>query len=275
MSPALFGCLLACSCLLLAGCYRESAPSPDTAVQVLMELIRDRDASVRRTAAEALGKIGDPAAEPALVQALHDPEPAVREAAARSVARLPSFGEATTHQLISLLKDPEPPVRRAAAMGLSGAEENSRHVRAIGEVLTSPDPDFRRSASHALLYLEDPRGLATGALSQGAKDPDPAVRQWALAALAEIGGQSAVPVLMDRLLHDAVEAVRVEAAYRLGFVGDESVVDELKRVVEKETSATLTGWVGKTAASLTKASGFDSGLPPDPPAEPGPSHRSP
>jgi HEAT repeat protein len=266
---------LACWCLLASGCYLESSPSPQAAVQVLTELIQDRDALVRRSAAEALGKIGDPTAEPALLIALRDSEPAVREAAARSFARLSSYGAAVTGALLARLEDPDSAVRRAAAQALGGADESQDPARTIARMLASPYPEVRRSAAHAFLYVEDAKGLATDALAQRTKDPDPLVRQWAVAALAETGGREAAPWLVDRLLHDEAEAVRTEAAYRLRFLGDESVLEELKKVPKQRSSAAVDRWLERTSAFLMKASDSDSALPPGPPAQIAPSHRSP
>ena len=51
--------------LCLAGCIQDSPPSSsDRAVSLLLELLHDERPEMRRTAAESLGKIGDPSVVP-------------------------------------------------------------------------------------------------------------------------------------------------------------------------------------------------------------------
>ncbi len=105
---------------LTVGCYQDS-PSPDrqTAVDLLITLLDDRDTFVRRNAAEALGKIGDLKSKPFLLAKLDDSEPAVREAAARSLGWLPELDSAVRLKLTLLLRDADMSVQRAAAQALS------------------------------------------------------------------------------------------------------------------------------------------------------------
>ena len=75
-----------------------------------------------------------------------------------------------------------------------------------------------RAAVEALTQLEAKSAypILRGALT----DPDPAVRQGALAALGELGDRRVLPDFQQRLLLDADPGVRTEAAYRLGKLGD-------------------------------------------------------
>ncbi|MBI3356071.1 MAG: HEAT repeat domain-containing protein [Nitrospirae bacterium] len=105
---------------LTAGCYRDTPTlEPQATVDLLITLLGDRDTAIRLTAAEALGKIGDQKAEPFLFRALHDSDPTVREAAARSVGWLSAaVGAEAETELVTLLRDPHASVRRAAAQAL-------------------------------------------------------------------------------------------------------------------------------------------------------------
>ncbi len=105
---------------LTVGCYQDS-PSPDrqTAVDLLVTLLDDRDTFVRRNAAEALGKIGDLKSKPFLLAKLDDSQPAVREAAARSLGWLSGLDSETRFKLTLLLQDADMSVQRAAAQTLS------------------------------------------------------------------------------------------------------------------------------------------------------------
>jgi bilin biosynthesis protein len=57
------------------------------AVPALIQALGDSDRDVRRAAAEALGKLGDPQAVSPLIQALGDRSENVRRAAAEALGR--------------------------------------------------------------------------------------------------------------------------------------------------------------------------------------------
>lgn len=228
-----------------AGCYQDTpAPTLQTTIDRLINLLDDPDASIRLTAAAALGKIGDRKAEPFLLLALHDVDSRVREAASRSVSQLPSVGVAAGTELVTLLRDPDISVRRAAAQGLGAVEGMPALAPALGSLLRNTDPAVRQAAGHALLLAG--AAEAVGALSVGTSDSDPVVRQWAVAALGESGDPRAVPVLLDRLRHDSAAGVRAEAAYRLRFVEDSSVAVEVETILQRDSSMDVKRWIGKS-----------------------------
>jgi HEAT repeat protein len=211
---------------------------------MLIALLGDHEATVRLTAADALGKIGNQKAEPFLIQVLHDSDPMVREAAARSVGRLPGISVEAGTELVALLRDPAISVRHAAAQALGAGESTPLLVSALVGLLTDPDPAIRQAAGHALLLVDAHDAYV--ALSKGTIDVDPAVRQWTVAALGESGDARAVPVLLARLRHDSVAGVRAEAAYRLRFVGDGSMAPDLETIIQRESSHDVKRWAGKT-----------------------------
>ena len=264
------------SCLVgIGGCYQETVPAPETTVHTLTMLLNDPEASVRHTAADALGKIGDHSAESVLVRSLHDAEPAVREAAARGLSRLSSLRPETAAELVLLLQDSHPVVRRTAAQALGGAEADAGLVSSLEALLSSADATVRQSAVHALFLLDAGQASTVDVLSRRITDTDPVVRRWAVAALAESGDPRAVSLVMDRLRHDPVEDVRAEAAYRLRFLGDGSIVDELKAVAQRGENAEISRWTVTSQRALRKGPDFDSAPLPDPLTAPVPSHQSP
>ncbi|TKS60487.1 MAG: hypothetical protein EWM72_01381 [Nitrospira sp.] len=247
--PAWFLLTLWVACWIgpTAGCYQDApAPTPQATIDLLITLLGDTDASIRLTAAEALGKIGDQKAEQYLLRAIHDVDPTVREAAARSVGQLPAVGVGAGTELVELLRDPDIPVRRAAAQALGAVEGMPTLASALAGLLTSPDPTVRQAAGHALLLVDVDAREAFAALSKGTTDADPAVRQWTVAALGESGDARAVPVLLDRLRHDSVIGVRAEAAYRFRFVGDSSAAVELETIVQQDSSLDVKRWAEKS-----------------------------
>ncbi|MGQ0667598.1 MAG: HEAT repeat domain-containing protein [Nitrospiraceae bacterium] len=234
-------CLLAAT----AGCYQDAPDStPQATMEMLITLLGDREATVRLTAAESLGKIGDRTAAPVLLQALHDPDPRVREAAAKSVGALPAGGGEAESELVTLLSDLAIPVRHAAAQALGTRAGTPALTTALTGLLTNPDPTVRQAAAHALFLVEGHGALS--ALSTSATDSDPVVRQWVIAALGETGDIRAAPVLLERLRHDPVAGVRAEAAYRLQYVGDRSVAAELNAIVQQDSSPDVKRWAGKS-----------------------------
>lgn len=72
---------------------------------------------MREAAADALGRIGEPAV-PELVRMLQDPDPALRRQAADVLARIGPRAGAAVPQLTLALDDADPQVRRSAARAL-------------------------------------------------------------------------------------------------------------------------------------------------------------
>ncbi len=131
-----------------------------TVTQALVRAIRqDKDAEVRATAVWAAGSIGDAAALDALVAVLGDPDPDVREVAAWSIGSCR-------------------PDRAPAAL-----------VSALGD----KSSDVRESVAWALYQIRDP-DAAAGLDAAFQREPDPAVRQGIIRALAALGERS-VPTL--------------------------------------------------------------------------------
>lgn len=265
---------VACCAALVAGCHQDSPPpEPRTATRILTVLLNDRDGWIRQTAADALGKIGEPSVEPFLISALRDPDPAVRAAAARSLGRLSSASREAGTALLSLLRDSDLSVRRAAAQALGTIEGLAALVPAVAALLTDSDPAVREAAAHALSSMEARESWE--ALAASTTDPHPAVRQWVVAALGEAGGAGSLAVLADRVRRDEAPEVRGEAAYRLGLIGNESVLADLEQVALRDGNVDVRRWARRSLEELKKGSGSDSTRQPDPPAELAPFGRSP
>jgi HEAT repeat protein len=173
---------------------REDRAHPDAAmVKRLRELARDRDRSVRARAVAAIGLL-DPAHP---VHAADDPAPEVRAAFAAT---------ATAAELRALVADREPEVRAAALTAL-GDRAHDLAVRAAGD----PSAAVRGAA---ITVLDDAE-----ALTRLARDDSPEVATAALVRLTELRGRAALTSQLLDLIAAApagsTERARIALAWLL------------------------------------------------------------
>jgi len=152
------------------------------------------DAEARASMAAALGRIGDPAAAPALKSATHAELAPVRAAALAALRELRGPIDATL--ALGLLSDGDAGVRSeaiytiGASRGLALAPEQATAVveglvRVLGN---DSEAGVRKKAAWALGELGLGAELAGPALAEAARtDADPAVRSLAQAAFARLG----------------------------------------------------------------------------------------
>jgi HEAT repeat protein len=178
-------------------------------------LLRDDDNYVRRKAAEALGKIGDPYALESLIKALlNDNDWRVRWGAAEAMG---AIGDpSTVESLIYALEDDEWPVRWMAAKAL-GRIGDPRAVRPLIKALEGDWPALW-TVAEALGQLEDPH--AVGPLVAVLRDSysDKYVQHTAVEALGQLGEPVQKPLII--LLRDGDEGARQRAIAALGQLGD-------------------------------------------------------
>jgi len=150
-------------CLLLAsddaGVRTEAAQAlarlGRPAVPHLLWAFRGGRPDVQEAAAPALGAIGDPAAVPALAEALaRSPYVAVRWQATQALAQI---GGADAEQaLLGALRDRDRTVRLAAVEAL-GRIATSRAASALRQARRDPDEEVRTAAGAALDHMEGAR----------------------------------------------------------------------------------------------------------------------
>lgn len=173
--------------------------------------------AARRRAAALAGHQGDPDTAEA---AQTDPDPRVRIAALRSLARL---GVVSEHQLTRALEDPDPAVR-IAALEIAANHPFPRLER----LLDDQDSMVVESAAWALGEREAASDAILDRLSQVARDhPDPLARESAVAALGAIGDERGLPAILDAT-HDKV-AVRRRAVIALAAFEGTEVSDAYER----------------------------------------------
>jgi HEAT repeat protein len=214
------------------------------AVEPLIKALEDDDCdTVRKTAAEALGKIGEPAVEP-LIKALGKGNSAATEAldklewkpdtdelrAAYLLAKLDweglvGMGERAVEPLTKALSSEHSSIRGAAASALGWIGDEwpvEPLIKALG--------DGNSSAAEALGKIGDARAVEP--LIKALEDVD--VRRAAVGALGEIGDARAVEPLIGvlqcvspRLRKTFSSPMGESAAVALGKIGDAGAVEPL------------------------------------------------
>ncbi len=159
-------------------------------------------------------------ASPALLEALSDADPNIREAATLALARL---HDPTHHErLIRALRDPEPAIRGWASLGLAALEEqapDSVSAALVGALAAESEADLRAS------MLEDLGRLATeeaiAALVSALTSNDLRERQGACRGFGAVGlrGRSVssdrILQVAHRMVDDPSSVVRAACAYAL------------------------------------------------------------
>lgn len=172
--------------------------------RLIDELLRG-DAEQRENAARELSDYEDIGTIAALQDALiNDAEPAVREAAARSLGQIRSpLAYEALLRMVEAEDDPE--VRDAAEQAAQAIVEyvgqDKLSVSSRWPEMTTPDDQLG-------VYLEDLRFA------------DAKQREKAAGKLHDYPGTQTVAALIDAMINDANEEVREEAAESLGKVGD-------------------------------------------------------
>lgn len=186
------------------------------AVPILKHCLAATEPESRWRAAEALGKLGEPAiqAEAALIARLDDPDPLVADVAAQSLAQI---GPAVAGTAVPALAKKFPRVecmRAVAKFGPAGAAARDDFVKLLGH----GDPIVRWNAARALgkLKATDSAKDLVALLT----DANPEVREHAAEALGDIGPAAAhtAPELV-KVLKDPHPRVRRDAVRSFGNFG--------------------------------------------------------
>jgi len=210
-----------------------------TAIQTLIQALSDYDLKLQVAAVAALARAGKPAVGP-LLATLKSSDPQLRFRAAQALGAM-STPEANPG-LIAALKDPDARVRQTAAVAL-GFEGNAAAVTPLAALLGDRDGSVAAAAAESLARIGGPsRPTLARALSgsetaayyaaqalakqkqaavstvQQAASRSPAARRWAVVALGSIGGPEAVKTLREYAQNADPETreAAAEALQRLG-----------------------------------------------------------
>jgi HEAT repeat protein len=193
----------------------------ESALPALLEALKDPEASVRLRAASALGQLRPESALPPLLEALKHPDAHVRGRAAGALGELRP--ESALPPLLEAMKDPAAFVRGSATDALGQLRSNSA-LQPLLEAMKDPDAFVRWSAAGALGQLRSDSALQP--LLEALKDPDPVVRWFAADALGHLRSDSALQPLLEALKDPGI-SVRVSAASALGQLRSDSALPPL------------------------------------------------
>ncbi len=209
----------------LGGIAEPAVVAPLLAALRAADELRDVEgaAAVRRAVVEALTRVGT-GAVPTLLEAMHDRQPRLREAAIEALGGI--GGAESMSALSGALSDDRSNVRQAAAAALGRAGGNDA-VAALTGALSHKDPGTRRAAAIALGSL--PPEDAVGGLRMAAADRDRTVREAAIKSLVALASPAAVGALCQVLLGADRDARPAAAAALRGFAW--SPTDGPQRIV--------------------------------------------
>lgn len=203
----------------------------------IIKALHDPSPRVRRQAAAALGKLGDPVAVEELVHQLQFHPDLVEE---ETIEALGDLGDpAAIPELVKLLNSPRSLIRRAAAKAISAIPESSQNPDALSALIeaaeNTTDPDLRRAALQSLRNLEAPGITAT--ISHALLDKHPSVRIAAAENVGELEIKEAANACRASLSQYSDEASS-EVAYALGVVGEVSDLSLILKTAQQTVSMT-------------------------------------
>jgi hypothetical protein len=194
----------------------QAAPRRDQPVMMeadadpLPKALKDRDASVRRAAVEAIGRRNDPTDTPLLLGALRDVDEIVRLEAMYALRDRLS-PDLRRDALVKACSDSDETVRRKAIEALADLGDE-RDTPVLLRALKDRDDNVRLEAIYAAKHRLRPemREELIGACD----DANEGVRRKAIEALAELGDERDTPLFL-KALKDPDSSVRLEAIYAL------------------------------------------------------------
>ncbi|MEQ9480665.1 HEAT repeat domain-containing protein [Coleofasciculus sp. F4-SAH-05] len=203
----------------------------EQAVQPLILALKDEDAAVGYHAAEALGKIQSEQAVQPLIQVLNQGDKSVRHGAAWALGAIQS--EQAVQPLIRALKDEDESLRPIAATSLKEIQSDTAFTSLV-DLIKNEEDSVRHYAVSALgeLQLEQVINI----LIETLQDKDTSLRSRAIEALGEIKSDRSVQPLIDTL-KDKDALVRSSAAKVLGIIQSESAVQPLIDILKDKDAS--------------------------------------
>lgn len=200
------------------------------AIAGLVVLAADPIGSVRQTALEGLGELGDPNSLQLVLRAFEDHDLGARQAAVMAAAKIAP--EEAREAIVELLDDERPELRFAAVWTLS--RRGLLAARDIEPCLRDGDPEVR--ALTALSLAEIGASELSGGVAELLDDPSDSVRFAAAKALALLGDSRGAGILRAAL---QVPSQTFEAAIALGDLHDPEAQRALETLARRRFASPI------------------------------------
>ena len=215
----------------IAAAMAQAAAAPDPkAVEALIGALADPDPGVRETVVATLGRMRDPRVVDALLPLIKDGNADVREQVVSALAH--SRDARAAAAVAGLIDDPSPDVRQQAVQML-GRLRNRDALPQLLKALNDSSADVREQAVSALGHFRD--ASTVDPLIASLKDSSPEVREQAVAALGHIRDRRAADPLIAALADTSAD-VREQAASALGHLRDPKALTSLTNAL-RDSSA--------------------------------------
>ncbi len=190
-------------------------------VDHMLEALESDIPAARKSAAEALGKLGDTRAVEPLIRILNDKNREVRE---KVIEALGALGDIRALEpLFEVYKDKDEYIRFRVLLAISNFRDE-RVIDILIQALADEDWNVRSWAAKPLGKFHVIR--ASEALIKALQDEDSLVRRSVVMALSDTGDKRAVYPLIQTL-RDEDELVRKSAVLALGQLGDAEAVEPI------------------------------------------------
>jgi HEAT repeat protein len=199
------------------------------AVDGLLKLVGNSDASIRQAAVSALNSVIPPSMSGRIIPLLHDSDPNVRESAVK-IAGYFGYPDAT-EALLELSRDPNERVRCAAVEHLPYVEDD-RAFAVLVRAIKAETPTVRAAAARALGTLDTPEVVRP--LIAGLADEDVWVRYFSARALGRRRSEDSVAALKQVVEREQFNHVRIAALDSLGQIGGDRITGIVAGLVKDD-----------------------------------------
>lgn len=199
------------------------------AVDGLLTLIGNDDASTRQAAVNALNAVIPPSMSKRIIPLLHDPDSNVRESAVK-IAGYFGYPE-SAGALLELSRDADERVRCAAIEHLPYVEDE-RALDTLVHALKEETPNVRAAAARALGSMDNPE--VDRQLIEALSDEDPWVRYFSARALGRRRSKNSIDALESLIQKEKFNHVRIAALDSLGQIGGERIAGIVAELVRDD-----------------------------------------
>ncbi|HKP83770.1 MAG TPA: HEAT repeat domain-containing protein [Pyrinomonadaceae bacterium] len=199
------------------------------AVDGLLNLIGNDDASIRQAAVSALNSVIEPSMSERIIPLLHDPDPNVRESAVK-IAGYFGYPD-SAGALLELSRDTNERVRCAAIEHLPYVEDE-RAFEILVEAIKRETPSVRAAAARALGTMDAPEVVHP--LIEGLSDEDGWVRYFSARALGRRRSEESVAALEKVIEKEKFNHVRIAALDSLGQIGGQRIAGIVEGLIRDD-----------------------------------------